>query len=117
MPVKKTMKNKKALTNRQYEKMLDDICSEHCTSGHYCILKHFLTSSHPDPRLLIQLKCVEKYRKQLDKEHSQEILWQSISWKDGWVKWIENGYAEKFAGIYEEGMPYTKIYKEVMKNG
>lgn len=106
---KKQVKFKMALSKRQYEDMLDDICSENCASEH-CILKAFLVSSHPDPRILIQMKCVEKYKKQLAKEHGE------ISWKKAWVSWIENGYAEKFAEVYEEELTYSKIYKEVMKN-
>jgi hypothetical protein len=101
---KKVTKNKKALSKNQYSDMLDDICAEDCPSGKYCILKMFLLSAHPDPRILIQMKCVEKHK---DAE---------MSWGEAWTSWIEGGYSEKFAEVYDEGLSYTKIYKEIMKD-
>jgi len=41
---------------------------------------------------------------------------EEISWEEAWISWIENGYSEKFAEIYDDGVSYTKIYKEIMKD-
>jgi len=105
------IKQKRALSKKQYENLLDDLCSEYCPLGKHCILKLFLTSSHPDPRLLIQLKCVEKYKYELNKYDEKEITWE-----EAWMKWSENGYAKKFADVYNEEWTHNQIYKEVMKD-
>ncbi len=104
-----TIKYKKGLSKNQYKEMLDDICSEYCPSGKHCILKLYLLSSHPNPRLLIQLKCIEKYKYELNKNKKEEITWE-----DAWMSWSENGYAKKFAEVYTEEMTYNKIYKLIM---
>ncbi|TRZ79947.1 hypothetical protein D4R86_05170 [bacterium] len=106
-----SIKNKKALTQKKYGEMLDDICSEYCPKGKHCVLKLFMLSSHTSPRILIQMKCVEKYKYEINKSKTEEI-----SWKEAWISWIENGYSEKFAEIYDDGVSYTKIYKEIMKD-
>ena len=110
MPNKKNIiKYKKALNYRKYGEMLDDICSEYCTPGKHCLLKLFLLSSHPDPRILIQMKCVEKYKYELNKTQEEEM-----SWEEAWLKWIDNGCAEKFSQFYDEETSYLKIYRAIM---
>lgn len=103
-------KYKKELSKEQYKRLLDDICSEYCPSGKHCLLKLFLLSSHPDPRLLVQMKCVEKYKYEVNKDYDTEM-----SWEDAWESWVENGYAEKFSEMYEEETRYDVIYRRIME--
>jgi len=107
----KSVKNKKILSQKKYGEMLDDICSEYCPKGKHCVLKLFMLSAHTDPRILIQMKCVEKYKYEINKNQEDEM-----SWEEAWLSWIENGYSEKFANEYEEELSYTKIYKEIMRD-
>lgn len=87
-----------------------DLCSEYCEKDKWCLLKEILVSLHPDPRLLVQLKCVEKFKYEISKEENKEI-----GWSEALAKWIDEGYAEKFSGIYEEDKNFRAIYNEVMK--
>ena len=98
------------LDKKEYREMLEDICEEYCEKGKYCILKEFLVSSHASTRLLMQLKCVDKFKFERSKKAEKDI---------GWAKamelWVEEGYAEKFAKVYTESKSFTKIYKEIME--
>ena len=84
--------------------LTDDTCSGDCE----CILKKFLLSLHPSPRLLIQLKCVERFIKDKEKETGE-----TMDWNEAIDLWAKEGYAEKFAEIYEEGISYKEIYSTI----
>ena len=107
-------KFKKTLNKKQYRDMLSDICSDYCSSENDCILKEFLISAHPSPRLLIQMKCVEKYKAVIAKETNRSI--KEIEWGEAMDLWIKRGFAEKFSYVYEEGVTFRIIYKTVMDN-
>jgi len=94
---------------QQYKELLNDICSEDCPSDHTCILKEFLVSAHPSPRLLVQLKCVDRYKKLCENLDCTEM-----SWAEAMDLWVKNGRARKFAEVYDENKKYLDIYKEVM---
>jgi len=97
------------LDKQEYREMLEDICLEYCKKNHYCILKEFLVSSHPSPRLLMQLKCIDKYKFERSKEDDDDLGWQRAM-----EEWVECGYAVKFAEVWDERKSFTKIYKETM---
>jgi len=99
-----------ALDKKEYREILEDICDEYCEKGHYCILKEFMVSSHSSPRLLMQLKCIDKFKFEQSKSINKDL---------GWAKamdlWVDEGYAEKFSCAYTEKKSFTKIYKETME--
>lgn len=98
------------MDKKHYSDLLGDICDEDCPSDHVCILKQFLISSHPSPRLLIQLKCVDRYKRLCEKlEHIE------MTWAEAMERWVKNGRSAKFAQVYDEDKKYLDIYKEVMK--
>lgn len=96
---------------KQYKAFLDDICKEYCDPNHYCILKEFLISSHPSPRLLSQFECVGKFK--YEKGHE---LRRKIDWAEAMELWVNEGYAKKFGEIYEEDMKFSVLYKKI-RNG
>ena len=98
------------LDKKEYRDMLEDICEEYCEKGKYCILKEFLVSSHSSPRLLMQLKLIDKFKFERSKKNDKDIGWASAM-----ELWVEEGYAEKFANVYTEAKSFKKIYKEVME--
>ena len=101
------------LPKKQYRNMLDDVCSDNCPKTKRCILKDFLVSSHPSPRILVQLKCVDKYRKVVSKAKKKKI--SKISWEEVLDSWIEDGCAKVFEKVYTEGVQYRTIYNKVIK--
>jgi hypothetical protein len=97
-------------SKKQYRELLEDISCEYCNQE-YCILKEFLVESHPSPRLLVQMKCVEKFKFERNKDSEEDM-----GWSEAMTLWAEEGYAKKFAKHYEEGVTFRKIYKQVMED-
>lgn len=79
------------LDPNDYQKLIMDICNDICP-GKRCLLKTLIERLHPDPRLLLQLKCIEELT--------------SSKYGDDWdaaiSDWIDAGYAAAFAQAYAE---------------
>jgi len=105
-------KYKKDLNKKQYKVMLDDLCLDHCPSEKQCILKEFLISAHTSPRMLMQLKCVDKYKTVLAKEKG--VNTDSIDWNEALAAWTERGLALKFNDIYDEECLFRDLYNELI---
>ena len=99
------------MNKKEYKELLNNICLEDCPSNHDCILKQFLVSAHPSPRLLIQLRCIQRY-----KSLCENLDCKKYSWGEAMEMWVSNGRAVKFARIYSEDKTYMQIYTEVMKD-
>ena len=98
-----------APNKQEYRDLLDDLCQEYCEKGHYCILREFLVSAHTSPRILMQLKCVEKM-----KYEKSKVAEQDLGWARAMELWVEEGHALKFAECYEEGVRFASLYKKIM---
>ena len=106
-------KRKKTLNKKQYRKMLDSICLDYCSEENDCVLKEFLVSAHPSPRLLMQMKCVERFKITLANETGKKV--KEIGWTEAMTEWVARGHAEKFASLYSEDIiRYDSIYKKTM---
>ena len=75
----------------------------------YCFLKIFIESIHPDPCILVQLKCIEKFKWE---ESEREGF--DIGWNEAAIRWAEKGYAKEFRKKYEENKRVSTIYKEII---
>jgi len=98
-------------SKQQYREWLDELVSEYCPPKKYCLLKEFLVSSHPDPRMLMQLKCLEKYKYEISKIADKEI-----DWPEAIESWVEKGFAKKFAEFYDNNdeIAFRDLYKKIM---
>ena len=95
----------------EIRKILYEITKDcHCKdpSDPYCTLIEILMTKCSDPRFLIQMKCVEKFRYEKGKE-----LGKFLCWNDAYMEWIEEGYSKKFADEYREGISFEEIYVHV----
>ena len=108
---KKNVKHKKLLNKKEYGKLLDQLCPEECLNKE-CFFKDVLATIHPSPRLLVQLKCINRFKKQLAKENG--VTECKIDSTSTVYEWIERGYAEKFAESYDENKTFIQIYKETI---
>lgn len=80
------------------KKIVNEICCESCQSENkYCLLKEIIINSYQDPRILYQLKCVEIYKWDESKKEGKDI-----GWEEAHIRWVENGFAKRFADIYEK---------------
>ena len=82
----------------------------HCkdTSDPYCILIELLLSMGKEPRFLIQMKCVEKFKFELGKEVDRKV-----DWTEAFTKWIDDGFAKKFDKEFNEDLSFEEIYYKV----
>lgn len=92
-----------------YKEFLEEILCGYCEEGKYCILKEFIISSHPSPKLLMQLKCIDKFKYEKSKENGSDIGWnKSIE------LWASEGYAKLFSELYNENIKFNTLYKKIM---
>ena len=74
----------------------------------YCFVKEFLLYLSQDPRVIIQIKLIEKYK--FEKSHEEHM---DIGWDGAFKRWIDSGLAEKIAKLYDEDKSFLKLYKEI----
>jgi hypothetical protein len=79
------------LNNDEYDQVMDEMLSDMCP-GNKCILKILVSRLHPDPRLLLQINCIDRFRETHQKK----------DWDEAIATWISDGYAESFAIAYSE---------------
>jgi hypothetical protein len=97
-------------TIKNYKTFLDDLVCEYCPTGGYCLLKEYLIVLQSDPRMLIQLKCLEKYKYELSSKSNKDV-----GWSDTLVSWVESGLAKKFADLYtiSPDIPFKLFYSRL----
>ncbi len=88
--------------------VIEDI-SESCPPGKYCILKEIVLNSGMSDRLLVQLKCIEKF-----KFERSSYCGRDIGWEEAHKEWVKEGYSEKFRRLYGEGVSFREIYPLIM---
>ena len=88
--------------------VVEDI-SESCPPGKYCILKEIVLNSGMSDRLLVQLKCIEKF-----KFEKSSYFGRDIGWEEAHKEWIKEGCSEKFRQLYSEGVSFREIYPLIM---
>lgn len=93
------------------KKLIDEIVDNCPNKEGYCFIKLFLLHLGQDPRIIIQIKCIEKYKYERSKEEGKDI-----GLDEAFTQWIKNGLAEKFADLYDEDKSVSQLYKEI-KNG
>ena len=95
--------------NIVHRNIVEDIC-ESCPPGKYCILKEIVLHSGISDRLLIQLKCIEKF-----KYEKSASLGRDIGWEEAHRAWVGEGYSKKFGKFYADGMSFREIYTSIVE--
>jgi hypothetical protein len=91
-----------------HKQVLDEIC-EDCTKE-YCTLKELLLhDAKYNDRMVLQIKCVEKWKYEESVRQRKEVTWQ-----DAWELWMDRGYAKKFSEVYKEDIHFKELYKLVI---
>ena len=101
---------KNYMDETQYKKLIDEFAENCPMKNGYCSLKELLMHMHKDPRLLIQIKCVEK----LKYEKSQSCN-KDVGWTDAFLLWVKTGMAKRFASAYDENKTIEEIYAVCQK--
>ena len=115
----KTLKNENTIvmknkySKKRFPALMDELACESCNSG-YCFLKTFVESLHPEPFVLIQLKCIEFF-----KWEESERKGYDVGWNDAGMIWATSGYAGSFRAVFNEELSPKENYLltlEHMKN-
>ena len=92
-----------------HKQILEEIC-EGCKTE-YCTLREILLHSGLSDRMVVQIKCIEKY-----KYEQSQLEGKDIGWEQANMRWVERGYAERFSRVYKGDVSYKLIYKGVMED-
>jgi hypothetical protein len=92
-------------SKKRYGELLNELSEEQC-SCKYCFLKTFLESLHPDPYVLVQLKCIEKL-----KWERSEMNGQDIGWNEAGMLWVEEGWAKVFREVFDADLSIKENYR------
>ena len=98
------------VSKKKYLETLDEISQDGCCNKDYCIFRVILESMSVDHRVLIQIKCVEKFKYEVSESNKR-----CVDWEEAFNLWIDKGYAKKFSDLYSEDKKFTTLYKEIIK--
>jgi len=98
-----------AISKREYAELLNELVCDQC-DHEYCLLKELLLSMHPSERMLMQMKCIEKFKFEKSKEEDHDI-----GWSDAATRWVTEGHAKKFAILFNEEKKIRSLYNEIME--
>jgi len=86
------------------KEILEDIAKECPAKEKWCFLKEYIQTLLDD-RGVEQLRLISDYKWFASKEAGYDLGYV------GAIKqFVERGYAEKFAGIYQEGMKHDELF-------
>ena len=94
-----------SMTKKRFGELLEELIDENCHCD-YCFLKKFLESLHPEPRVLVQLKCLEKFKWERSQEEDREL-----DWNEAGLLWVTAGWAEAFQEEFDEELTIKEVYK------
>jgi len=94
------------MKKEEFTEFLYEICADCDCHGPkpYCTLVEFIVTGHKSPRMLMQMKCVEKFRKE---NHPD------VSWGDAFAIWSDEGYAESYDELYSEDLRFRSLYRKI----
>lgn len=101
-----TMPDTETLRKILHELVKDCHCKDVCDP--YCTLIELILANGTNTKLLVQMKCVEKYRWEINK-----TIDHPLTWNEAFIRWTEDGSAKKFSQVYNEELTVTEIYKLV----
>jgi hypothetical protein len=62
----------------------------------YCFFKEFIASSYEDPRILVQFKCIHKFKYEESKHEGKDLEDAAA------MRWMTEGYAKRFREVWDE---------------
>mgnify|MGYP001580823657 CR=1 FL=1 len=98
---------------RTHREVIEDICGDGIDNspcvGRYCILKELVLLDDKGDRFLEQMKCIERFKYERSKKEDREI-----GWGEAHKLWIGEGFADRFAEVYQDGMTKGQLYDLTM---
>ncbi len=89
---------------KRFCELLEQLVEGKCNCD-YCFLKIYFETIHPDPRVLMQMKCVEKF-----KWEQSEKIGKDIGWEEACFLWVDLKWAAAFNKVFNEDLPISELY-------
>jgi len=78
-----------------------------CAENKYCFYKMWFECAALDIRTVEQLKCIEKFKWEINEQSQEEFSWEFVV-----QEWIRVGHAAKFSEIYDEDLSIKELYEK-----
>lgn len=99
------------INEKRFQEIINEISEEcNCHNG-YCFFRELIKTMHPDIRLLVQFKMIEKWKWIWSKNEGRDIGLHTAG-----MKWVEDGYAKKFAEFYNENESVASIHRKILES-
>ena len=76
----------------------------------YSFFKFYFSIHKPDPRVLVQFKCIELFKWELNQDSEEEIDIDTVV-----LKWNDEGYAKAFGEVFNEEKCVCTVYEETKR--
>jgi len=96
-------------SNKCFPKLINELTCDHCNNN-YCFIKVFLELLHPEPIVLVQLKCIEFF-----KWEQSEKVGYDIGWEEAGLRWAMDGYASAFRDVFNDSLSVKDNYRLTME--
>ena len=97
------------INESRFEQLIEELADDHCNCE-YCFLKKFIQSLHPEPIVLVQLKCIEIF-----KWDQSKVVGYDIGWNEAGMRWSIQGYAQAFRKVFNENLTIHENYKRTIE--
>lgn len=99
----------------KYREIINQLCKSNCCDEtpceeKYCILKEIVFHSRCPVKTLYQLKCIEFFRKDLEKERDENVDPNYAA-----NKWVEDEYNVLFRRYFDEALSCEEVYRRIME--
>lgn len=95
----------RTINEKRFSAIVQEIAGDCSCNDGYCFFRRLVETMHPDVRLLVQFKCIEKFKWEESERRKEDIGWHNAG-----MQWVENGYAKRFADVYDENLTVKEIY-------
>jgi hypothetical protein len=100
--------NARDTAQRKNQQLVEDLGC--CPEGHYCTLKEILVRCPRDTRMLVLIKCLEKFKYERSKQERRDV-----NWNEALDLWIKEGRAEQFSRRFNKDLRIGELYSAVME--
>lgn len=96
---------------KPYRSLVDECLETECPAGHWCLLKEIVLAGRIlDPRLLVQMKCIEIHAHNMGKRLGRHVRLDEAA-----QEWASAEYAALFAEVYslDPDQPVVDMYRKI----
>jgi hypothetical protein len=94
-------------SKERYAELIDEL--DENIQG-YSFFKFYFSIHKPDPRVVVQFKCFELFKWDLNQELDEELDIDAVV-----LQWNDEGYAKAFEEAFDEEYCVCRVYEETRR--